>query len=318
MDLARVGGIAIQELGGTVASALTYRAPTGFDFDDRLPSQSFNVSGSYVTGSHNAKIGMELQRGHFWRGDNNDSTGGLWYVTRDYNPIQVVIQAPVTGYQNNLNRNLGLFAQDRWTLNRLTLNGGVRIDLQNESTEPFTAGPHQWAPNRNFTFAAVKNVPNWKDINPRVSAAYDLFGNGKTAVKGSASRGVRQDSIAIAAREQPGDHDPDADGAELDRWQSRQDPELQSSEPGATGCARCRHGGGDWRGLLRPLADTGIWNGGAWHDVRPGDPGWLGSASRTTGSFPPACSRRSFRECRSASATSAASTAISRSPTTRR
>jgi hypothetical protein len=202
-DLSRVGGIAIQELGGAVAPALTFRAPTSFDFDDRLPSQSFNVAGSYVTGSHNAKVGMELQRGHFWRGDNNDSTGGVWYQTRDYVPLTVIIQAPVTGYQNNLNYNLGLFAQDRWTLNRLTLNGGVRLDLQNESTEPFTAGPHRWAPNRNVSFPAVKNVPNWKDINPRFSAAYDLFGNGKTAVKGSVSRGVRQDSIAIALANNP-------------------------------------------------------------------------------------------------------------------
>ncbi len=36
---------------------------------------------SYVTGSHNFKIGMDMQRGHFWRGDNNDSTGGIWYRT---------------------------------------------------------------------------------------------------------------------------------------------------------------------------------------------------------------------------------------------
>src|SRR5947209_5059007 len=43
-DLGRAGGVAIQELGGAVAPPLTYRAPTGFDFDDRLPSQSFNVS----------------------------------------------------------------------------------------------------------------------------------------------------------------------------------------------------------------------------------------------------------------------------------
>ena len=50
-----------------------------------------------------------------------------------------------TGWQNNLNYNLGIFAQDRWTLNRLTLNGGLRLDFQNESTEPFTAGPHHWA-----------------------------------------------------------------------------------------------------------------------------------------------------------------------------
>jgi hypothetical protein len=203
VDLERVGGIAIQEQGGSIARPITYRAPTGFDFDDRLPSQSFNVAASYVTGSHNTKIGIELQRGHFWRGDNNDSTGGIWYRTRDYIPNQVTIQAPVAGWQNNLNYNLGVFAQDRWTMDRLTVSGGVRLDLQNESTEAFTATPHRWLPNRNTFYEAVENVPNWKDVNPRVSAAYDLFGNGKTAVKASASRGVEQDSIRYASLNNP-------------------------------------------------------------------------------------------------------------------
>jgi hypothetical protein len=49
----------------------------------------------------------------------------------------------------------------------------------------------------------VEDVPNWKDINPRVSFAYDLFGNGKTALKGSASRGVQQESIGIARLNNP-------------------------------------------------------------------------------------------------------------------
>ena len=61
-------------------AGFTYRAPTAFDFDDRLPSQTINASASYVTGSHNAKVGFEMQRGYFWRGDNNDSTGGIWYT----------------------------------------------------------------------------------------------------------------------------------------------------------------------------------------------------------------------------------------------
>ena len=61
-------------------AGFTYRAPTSFDFDDRLPSQTINAAASYVTGSHNAKVGFEIQRGYFWRGDNNDSTGGVWYT----------------------------------------------------------------------------------------------------------------------------------------------------------------------------------------------------------------------------------------------
>ena len=40
------------------AGNFIYRAPTGFDFDDRLPSQTINGAMSYVTGSHNAKVGL--------------------------------------------------------------------------------------------------------------------------------------------------------------------------------------------------------------------------------------------------------------------
>jgi hypothetical protein len=189
-------------------AGFTYRAPTSFDFDDRLPSQTFNASTSYVTGSHNAKVGLELQRGHFWRGDHNESTGGVWYTVNQLTdgtlvPAFVNLNAPATGWQDNLNYNLGIFLQDRWTLDRLTVGGGVRIDFLNTSTEPFTMGPHRWLPNRNVTFAAVENVPNWKDVNPRISASYDLFGTGKTALKGSASRGVQQESIGIARLNNP-------------------------------------------------------------------------------------------------------------------
>ena len=185
------------------AGNFAYRAPTGFDFDDRLPSQSFNAATSYVTGSHNVKFGFEMQRGHFWRGDNNDSTGGIWYTTTAGVPALITLQSPVSGWQNNLNYNLGIFAQDRWTVDRLTVSGGLRVDFLNESTEPFTAQPHRWLPNRNQSYGAVKNVPNWKDFEPRASAAYDLFGTGKTALKASFSRGVEQDSIRYAAANNP-------------------------------------------------------------------------------------------------------------------
>src|SRR6185312_3077880 len=110
-------------------TGFTYRAPTAFDFDDRLPSQTINASSSYVTGSHNAKVGFEWQRGHFWRGDNNDSTGGMWYTVNQCPtaaepscatlpagtlvPAFVNLNAPATGWQDNLNYNMGIFFQDR-------------------------------------------------------------------------------------------------------------------------------------------------------------------------------------------------------------
>ena len=74
----------------------------------------------------------------------------------------------------------------------------LRVDLQNESTADFTVTAPPLAPEPQRLFPGVKNVPNWKDVNPRISAASTIFGTGKTALKASASRGVEQDSIRYA------------------------------------------------------------------------------------------------------------------------
>jgi hypothetical protein len=82
--------------------------------------------------------------------------------------------------RNGINQS-ALYAQDQWTIRNLTLNLGVRFDFLN-SFAPEThspAGP--WVPARDH--AAVSGIVSWKDINPRLGAAYNLFGSNRTAVK---------------------------------------------------------------------------------------------------------------------------------------
>ena len=96
-------------------------------------------------------------------------------------------------------------------MDRLTLSGGVRLDLQNESTEAFTAAPHRWLPNRNQSYAEVKDVPNWKDINPRVSVRVRRVRQRQDRAQGERQprRGAGLDPLR--RRQQPGEHARDAD-----------------------------------------------------------------------------------------------------------
>ena len=44
----------------------------------------------------------------------------------------------------------------------------------------------------------MNDAPSWWDISPRLGVAYDLFGNGKTALKFTAGRFVQAVTTAYA------------------------------------------------------------------------------------------------------------------------
>jgi hypothetical protein len=199
-----IAGVPIFELGGPdVPFNFAHRASWFNDYDDRLPSQTFKGSMSYITGSHHVKVGTQMQRGHFERRDSNHAQGDYYIISLNGAPLLATITSPLAGWVDRLNYNLGIYAQDSWTVRRLTVNGGVRLDFQNESIDAYHYGAGPWLPNRSIDYPEIKNVPNWKDVNPRINAAYDLFGNGKTAIKASVSRGVLQDSIGVARANDP-------------------------------------------------------------------------------------------------------------------
>ena len=167
---------------GSPGETLNQGVARGFqDFS----SLNIRASAAYVTGSHNLKTGLQLRRGTL---DNN------FFINHDVSytfagrvPESVTYWA--TPYRN-MTRVLqsALFAQDQWTIDRLTLNLGLRLDLVNGYVpeQHLAAGP--WVPARDF--AAVKNAPSWKDVDPRLGLAYDLFGTGRTAVKAALGRFV--------------------------------------------------------------------------------------------------------------------------------
>jgi hypothetical protein len=202
---------------------------------------SYKGAVTYVTGSHNIKVGFQNKWGN--RRQNRNTNGDLnqlyisqpgpWgrqvdFVDADHfaaaanltaglppgtigTPNQVIVyNNPVTS-RVDVDYDVGVFAQDSWTVRRLTLNVGLRMDVGRNSV-PET-------PNLLGRFKAASTLPEvtlprlGPDFSPRVSAAYDLFGNGKTALKGAWNR--YQSIIGIDA---PGRYTPATFDSDTRSW----------------------------------------------------------------------------------------------------
>jgi hypothetical protein len=200
--------VLLQTAFGAYDGGIYYREPV---------RKTLMAAASYVTGSHAFKAGIQYGFGYFWRQRREtadliqlyrteditvtDAVTGATSVQRVQRPSQVIIHNTPQDSKANMNADQGIYVQDSWTMGRLTLNPGVRFEHFNSSIEARGAAPGRFVPLRQSS--ARDDVPNWHDVSPRFGLAYDIQGNGKTAVKFGVGKYVRAYSTGFAETYDP-------------------------------------------------------------------------------------------------------------------
>ncbi len=169
---------------GNTPANMTYRMWTTFN-NTLVPNYAYRAALSYITGSHAFKFGF------------NRTHGFLQQTTYNYQPFQYRfnngVPNQITEYAtpytalSNENNDLGLYAQDRWTMTRTTVSLAIRYDYFGTSFPEQHIGPGLLLPNRSLDTPATDNL-NWKDLTYRSGFVYDVSGNGKTAIKVSLNK----------------------------------------------------------------------------------------------------------------------------------
>jgi hypothetical protein len=187
------------------------------------------ASASYITGTHNAKVGWD---GGYYLQDQTNEINDLRLTYNYTQPASTCLATNACGnvlaaqFPNEVgnpfrrprpatvNFSTGqttvkdrvwygsIYAQDQWTLNRFTLSGALRYDHAESRYGSSCIGGDQepymriQADGTNRYCTPETDGVDYDDITPRFGAVWDVFGDGKTAVKFNMGKYLNQANIS--------------------------------------------------------------------------------------------------------------------------
>ncbi len=133
-------------------TARGFRYTAGFPEQIQYPDQyTWSSSVAYVTGSHNIKAGVQWAWGTGSAG--GDANGDLVQNYSNGTPTGVTVYLTPFDIDPQLDADLGLYVQDQWTIDNLTINAGIRYEDLEQSVGETEKAAGRFSPAT--TWAAV-------------------------------------------------------------------------------------------------------------------------------------------------------------------
>ena len=138
-----------------------------------MPTTLVSGAVSYVTGSHQLKMGAS------WTGvvheiSELENNGALIQQYRSGVPDSVSVASVPSLAAGEVNAEVGVYVQDRWTIDRMTVNAGLRLEHYSTGVRATSVAAGRFVPARSVE---AEHLFSFTNALPRFSLAYDLFGN---------------------------------------------------------------------------------------------------------------------------------------------